>query len=90
MKMSSYWSLEHKKEMIENTRGEHHMKYSLGETRNDPMPLGEVLEKVREGCEMHMNQLDNDGYCAESDDYVVALAFFEDYIEKLMEAGEIT
>ena len=42
-----------------------------------------VFEKVREGCEMHMNQLDNDGYCAESDDYVVALAFFEDYIEEL-------
>ena len=30
-----------------------------------------------------MNQLDNDGYCAESDDYVVALAFFEDYLEEL-------
>ena len=43
----------------------------------------EVLEKVREGCSMHMNQLDNDGYCAESDDYVVALAFFDDYIEEL-------
>ena len=43
----------------------------------------EVFEKVREGCEMHMNQLDNDGYCAESDDYVVALAFFEDCIEEL-------
>jgi hypothetical protein len=49
----------------------------------EPMPLIEVLKKVREGCEMHMNQLDNDGYCAESDDYVVALAFFEDYIEKI-------
>ena len=43
----------------------------------------EVFEKVRIGCEMHMNQLDNDGYCAESDDYVVALAFFEDYLEEL-------
>lgn len=42
-----------------------------------------VFEKVREGCEMHMNQLDNDGYCRESDDYVVALAFFDDYIEEL-------
>jgi hypothetical protein len=67
----------------ENTRGEHHTKYSLGETRNDPMPKLEVFEKVREGCEMHMNQLDNDGYCAESDEYVVALAFFEDYLEEL-------
>ena len=45
----------------------------------------EVFEKVRIGCEMHMNQLDNDGYCAESDDYVVALAFFEDYLEELRE-----
>jgi hypothetical protein len=51
--------------------------------QHDPMPLLEALKKVREGCEMHMNQLDNDGYCAESDDYVVALAFFEDYIEKI-------
>ena len=52
------------------------------------MPLVEVLEKVREGCEMHMNQLDNDGYCAESDEYVVALAFFEDYIEKITKEEE--
>ena len=51
--------------------------------QHDPMPLMDVLNKVREGCEMHMNQLDNDGYCAESDDSVVALAFFEDYIEKI-------
>ena len=51
--------------------------------QHEQMPLIEVLKKVREGCEMHMNQLDNDGYCAESDDYVVALAFFEDYIEKI-------
>ena len=58
------------------------MKYDTIE-QHDPMPLVEVLEKVREGCEMHMNQLDNDGYCAESDEYVVALAFFEDYIEKI-------
>ena len=43
----------------------------------------EVFEKVRIGCEMHMNQLDNDGHCSESDDYVVALAFFEDYLEEL-------
>ena len=56
---------------------------------NRSMPLGEVLEKVREGCEMHMNQLDNDGYCEESDNYVVALAFFEDYLEELKRHGEI-
>ena len=48
-----------------------------------PMPLMDVLEKVGEGCEMYMNQLDNDGYCAESDEYVVALAFFADYMEKI-------
>ena len=51
--------------------------------QHDLMPLGEVLRKVREGCQMHMNQLDEKGYCTESDDYVVALAFFEDYIEEL-------
>jgi hypothetical protein len=43
----------------------------------------EVFKKVREGCQFHMNQLDNDGHCSESDDYVVALAFFEDCIEDL-------
>ena len=57
--------------------------------QHDPMPLEEVLERVREGCSMHMNQLDNDGYCAESDDYVVALAFFDDYIEFLKSKGEL-
>ena len=30
------------------------------------MTLREIFEKVREGCEMHMNQLDNDGFCEES------------------------
>jgi len=59
------------------------------ETRNDPMPLGDILEKVREGCQMHMNWLDQVGYCEESDDYVVALAFFDDYIEELRRHGEI-
>ena len=54
-----------------------------------PMPKLEVFEKVREGCQMHMNQLDNDGYCAESDDYVVALAFFDDYIEDLKRTGKL-
>ena len=62
---------------------------SKDETRYDPMPKLEVFEKVSEGCEMHMNQLDNDGYCAESDDYVVALAFFEDYMEELRKHGKI-
>ena len=57
--------------------------------QHDPMPLGEVLEKVREGCQMHMNWLDQVGYCRESDDYVVALAFFDDYIEQLREGGKI-
>ena len=69
--------------MSENTRGEHHTKYSLGETRNDSMSFGEALDKVREGCEMHMNQLDNEGYCAESDEYVIALHFFDTYLEEL-------
>ena len=45
----------------------------------------EHLEKVYEGCNMHMNQLDNDGYCAESDEYVVALHFVYEYIESLKE-----
>ena len=71
----------------ENTRGEHHTKYSLGEIRNDPMTLREIFEKVREGCEYYMNDLDEHGYCEASDDYVVALAFFDDYIEDLKRNG---
>jgi hypothetical protein len=51
----------------------------------DPMTLIEVLEKVRQGCQCHMYRLDEQGCCSESDDYVVALAFFEDYIEKIKE-----
>ena len=55
---------------------------SKDETRNDPMPKLEVFEKVREGCQSHMYYLDNEGN-PECDDYIVALAFFEDYIEEL-------
>ena len=58
------------------------------ETRYDPMPLGETLEKVREGCQRYMYRLDNEGN-PECDDYIVALAFFEDYIEQLREEGKI-
>ena len=56
---------------------------------NRKKALAEVLEKVREGCSMHMNQLHNDGHCVERDDYVVALAFFDDYIELLKSKGEL-
>jgi len=45
----------------------------------------EHLVKVCEGCKLHMNQLDNEGYCELSDDYVVALHFVEEYIESLKE-----
>ena len=61
---------------------------SKDETRYDPMTLGETLEKVREGCQGYMYRLDNEGN-PECDDYIVALAFFEDYIEKLKEEGQI-
>jgi hypothetical protein len=56
--------------------------------QHDPMPLIKVLEKVREGCSFHMYALDEKGECMESDDYVVALAFFDDYIEKIKETEE--
>ena len=53
------------------------------ETRNDPMPLGEALMKVREGCERYMYLIDEEGQCAESDEYVIALHFFDTYLEEL-------
>ena len=72
----------------ENTRGEHHLKYHLkDEVYAKPMTLREIFEKVREGCECYMNDLDEHGYCEASDDYVVALAFFDDYIEDLKRNG---
>ena len=68
----------------ENTRGEHHTKYSLqDETRHDPMSFGEALKKVREGCERYMYLIDEEGQCTESDEYVVALHFFDTYLEEL-------
>ena len=44
------------------------------------MHISEAIDLVVEGCKMHMNQLDNDGYCAESDNYVVALSVFDDWM----------
>jgi|TARA_B110001454_G_scaffold51991_1_gene50884 hypothetical protein len=61
---------------------------SKDETRNDPMSKLGVFEKVREGCQGYMYRLDNEGN-PECDDYIVALAFFEDYIEQLREGGKI-
>ena len=52
------------------------------------MPLGEVLEKVREGCSRYMYLIDEQGRCAESDEYVVALSFFDDYMEKIKSEEE--
>ena len=43
----------------------------------------EYLEKVYEGCERYMYLIDDEGHCAESDDYVVALHFVYEYIESL-------
>ena len=57
--------------------------------QHEPMPLGETLEKVREGCQRYMYALDEQGYCEESDEYVVALAFFEDYLEELKNLQKI-
>ena len=60
----------------------------MNEKQYDPMSQLEVFEKVREGCERYMYLIDEEGQCAESDEYVVALAFFEDYIEKIIEEEE--
>jgi len=52
------------------------------------MALGEVLKKVREGCSRYMYLIDEQGRCAESDEYVVALSFFDDYTEKIKHEEE--
>lgn len=51
--------------------------------RNDPMPFSEAIDKVREGCERYMYLIDEEGQCAESDEYVVALHFFDTYLKEL-------
>ena len=43
----------------------------------------EHLEKVYEGCQRYMHRIDEEGYCAESDEYVVALHFVGEHIESL-------
>jgi hypothetical protein len=43
------------------------------------------LEKVYEGCQRYMYLIDEEGHCAESDDYVVALHFVGEHIESLKE-----
>jgi hypothetical protein len=45
----------------------------------------EHLEKVYEGCQRYMYRMDEEGHCAESDDYVVALHFVGEHIESLKE-----
>jgi|TARA_R110000803_G_scaffold168396_1_gene231504 hypothetical protein len=45
----------------------------------------EHLEKVYEGCQRYMYRMDEEGHCAESDNYVVALHFVYEYIESLKE-----
>jgi len=47
------------------------------------MDLIEAIEKVREGCLRYMYLIDEEGQCAEADDYVVALHFFDTYVETL-------
>jgi len=45
----------------------------------------EHLEKVYEGCQRYMYRIDEEGHCAESDNYVVALHFVDEYIKILKE-----
>ena len=47
------------------------------------METQEAVEKVREGCLRYMYLIDEEGQCAESDEYVVALHFFDTYMETL-------
>jgi|TARA_B110000495_G_scaffold7291_1_gene5361 hypothetical protein len=43
----------------------------------------EAIEKVRDGCLRYMHLIDELGQCRESDEYVVALHFFDTYMETL-------
>ena len=57
----------------------------MSETNIEPMSVGEAFNLVMKGALCHMYSLDEEGYCAESDEYVVALYVMEDFRETLKE-----
>ena len=48
-----------------------------------PMSLIEALEYASKATTTHLHYLDECGQCAESDDFVVALAVVDDHLEDL-------
>jgi len=49
------------------------------------MHIAEAIELVIKATESHLHALDEQGFCEESDDYVVALHVFEEWVEFLRE-----
>tara|TARA_R100000808_G_scaffold24269_1_gene55510 strand:+ start:26853 stop:27287 length:435 start_codon:yes stop_codon:yes gene_type:complete len=55
---------------------------------NTPMHISEALKLVTRATSSHLHALDEQGYCGESDDYVVALSVFEDWVEQMQKEEE--
>ena len=55
---------------------------------NKPMHISEAIKLVVRCCECHMYSLDEEGYCKESDKYVVALSVFDDWMEYIHKQEE--
>jgi len=49
----------------------------------EQMPITEALEYASKALRAHLHYLDECGQCAESDDFVVALAVVDDHLEDL-------
>lgn len=47
----------------------------------DPMHITDAIELIIKATQSHLHYLDEEGLCKESDDYVVALYVFENWIE---------
>lgn len=53
-----------------------------------PMHITEAIELVIKATQSHLHNLDEQGFCEESDNYVVALHVFEEWVDLLREEEE--
>ena len=52
------------------------------------MHINDAIELVTKATRSHLHYLDEQGLCSESDDYVVALSVFEDWLEYIKSEEE--
>ena len=55
----------------------------------EAMHINEAIELVTTAVRDHLHVLDEQGFCGESDNYVVALHVFEDWVEHIRMKEEL-